>query len=253
MPPYRHGARLRTLILSDVHSNLEGLLAVIAHAESGGTVDAIWCLGDIVGYGAEPSAVIAELRSRGVRSVAGNHDYAAAGRMDTGEFTPVAASAALWTSDIIVPEERAWLEALPETLTLGDFTLVHGSLRDPMLEYLDDLPAAGAQFDRQLTPYSIVGHSHLQFWCEEHDGAWPAFHMARDGDRIELGDGRLILNPGSSGQPRDGDPRAGYMLYDDADRSVTWRRVAYDAEAAGRKIIAAGLPESLARRLLVGH
>lgn len=244
---------MRTLIISDVHSNLEGLLAVIAHAEASGPVDALWSLGDIVGYGAEPSAVIGELRGRGVRSVAGNHDYAAAGRMDTDEFTPAAASAALWTRGVVSPEERSWLDALPETLTLGDFTLVHGSLREPVWEYLDDAPSAGAQFDLQQTPYSIVGHSHLQFWCEERDGAWPAFHMTQDGDRIELGDGRLILNPGSSGQPRDGDPRAGYMLYDDAEASVTWHRVAYDAEAAGRKIIAAGLPESLARRLLIGR
>jgi diadenosine tetraphosphatase ApaH/serine/threonine PP2A family protein phosphatase len=244
---------LRRLIISDVHSNLEGLLAVIAHAEARGAVDALWNLGDIVGYGAEPSAVIRELRGRGVLSVAGNHDYAAAGRIDTEEFTPPAAAAAIWTRAIISPEERGWLETLPETLTLGDFTLVHGSLREPVWEYLDNPPAAGVQFDLQRTPYSIVGHLHLQFWCEERDGEWPAFHMTQDGDHIELGAGRLILNPGSSGQPRDGDPRAGYMLYDDAEASVTWHRVAYDAEAAGRKIIAAGLPGSLARRLLVGR
>ena len=244
---------MRTLIFSDVHSNLEGLLAVVAHAEASGPVDAIWNLGDIVGYGAEPSAAIGELRRLGVRSVAGNHDHAAAGRVDIDLFNPTAAEAALWTRDIISPQERNWLGALPETLTIGDFTLVHGSLREPLWEYVDNSETARAQFDRQQTPYSIVGHLHVPFWCEERDGEWPAFHMTRDGDRVELGDGRIILNPGSTGQPRDGDPRAGYLLYDDAERAVTWHRVVYDAEAAGRKIIAAGLPEFLANRLLIGR
>jgi diadenosine tetraphosphatase ApaH/serine/threonine PP2A family protein phosphatase len=247
---------LRTVIVSDVHSNTEGLLAVLAHAEAHGGIDALWCCGDIVGYGAEPAAVVAELRARGVRSVAGNHDRAATGQMDVEEFNPVAARAALWTASVIGDDDRAWLDALPLTLDIGEFTLVHGSLREPLWEYLDNAPAAGAQFDRQETPYSMVGHSHLQFWCEERAGAWPAMHAATDGDTIELGATRVILNPGSSGQPRDGDLRAGYMLYDDAHggaRTVTWHRVAYDAEAAGQKIRAAGLPEMLAKRLLVGR
>lgn len=244
---------MRNLIVSDVHSNLEGLLAVIAHAESGGVIDAVWCTGDIVGYGAEPSEVIAELRGRDVLSVAGNHDYAAVGRIGFDEFNPVAAAAARWTRDALPIPDRAWLDALRETQITGDFTLVHGTLRRPVWEYLDSEVVATTQFDLQQTPYSIVGHSHLQFWCEEREGEWPTFNMARDGDRITLGVQRLILNSGSTGQPRDGDPRAGYILYDDADRSVTWHRVAYDAEAAARKIIAAGLPEMLAGRLLVGR
>jgi diadenosine tetraphosphatase ApaH/serine/threonine PP2A family protein phosphatase len=244
---------LRTLIVSDTHANTEGLRAVIADAEQRGGADALWCAGDIVGYGAEPAEIIAELRSRDVLSVAGNHDRAATGLMDTDEFNPIAADAARWTTDALRTDDRAWLDALPLTLTIGEFTIVHGSLREPLWEYLDDPPAARAQFERQETPYSIVGHSHLQFWCEERDGSSPLFHLARDGDSIELGATRLILNPGSSGQPRDGDPRAGYMLYDDAARTIAWHRVEYDAEAAGRKIISAGLPEQLARRLLVGR
>jgi diadenosine tetraphosphatase ApaH/serine/threonine PP2A family protein phosphatase len=244
---------LRTLIISDVHSNVEGLLAVIADAEARGRVDALWCLGDIVGYGAEPSAVIAELGARSVQSVAGNHDRAATGTMEIDEFNPMAASAALWTRDAITKDDGAWLDELPLTLTMGDFTLAHGSLREPLWEYLDNPPAAGAQFDIQPTPYSIVGHTHIQFWCEEREGEWPAMNLARHGEAIALGDTRLILNPGSTGQPRDGDPRAGYMLYDDERRTVTWHRVEYDAEAAGRKIIAAGLPEPLATRLRIGR
>ncbi len=244
---------LRTLIVSDTHSNLEGLLAVIADAEARGGFGALWCAGDIVGYGAEPTAVVAGLRARGVQSVAGNHDRAATGQMEVDDFNPIAAEAASWTRDIITNADGAWLDALPLTLTVGDYTIVHGTLREPLWEYLDAPPVAEAQFDRQQTPYSIVGHSHLQFWCEEREDQWPLFHLVRDGDAITLGDARLILNPGSSGQPRDGDPRAGYMVYDDAQRTITWHRVEYDAEATGRKILAAGLPEPLARRLLVGR
>jgi diadenosine tetraphosphatase ApaH/serine/threonine PP2A family protein phosphatase len=244
---------LRIQIVSDTHSNLEGLRAALAHAESLGAVDELWCAGDVVGYGAEPSAVIAELRAHGVRGVAGNHDRAATGRMDTEEFNPIAAEAARWTQTAITEGDRAWLDSLPLTLRAGDFTIVHGSLREPLWEYLQTPPAAGAQFELQQTPYSIVGHSHVQFWCEEHDGRWPQFHLVHDGERIILRGTRLILNPGSTGQPRDGDPRAGFMLYDDGTRTIEWHRVAYDAAAAGRKIIAAGLPEPLARRLLVGR
>jgi diadenosine tetraphosphatase ApaH/serine/threonine PP2A family protein phosphatase len=244
---------LRTLIVSDTHSNLEGLRAAVAGARVGGPVDALWCAGDIVGYGAEPSAIIAELRGLAAQSVAGNHDRAATGRMALEEFNPIAAEAARWTAGAITAAEREWLDALPLTMAIGDFTIVHGSLREPLWEYLDDPAAAGAQFDRQETPYSIVGHSHVQFWCEERDGQWPLFHLVRDGDTVELAGTRLVLNPGSTGQPRDGDARAGYMLYDDAARTVTWHRVAYDAEAVAGKIRAAGLPEALASRLLVGR
>jgi predicted phosphodiesterase len=247
MPP------LRTLIVSDVHANTEGLAAVLQHAEARGGFDALWCCGDIVGYGAEPSGVIAALRANDVWSVAGNHDRAATGQMSVEEFNPVAARAALWTRNAITPQDRAWLDALPLTLEIGDFTLVHGSLREPLWEYLQTPPQAGAQFDRQTTRYSIVGHSHIQFWCAERDGAWPQFHLVDDGDRVALGDTRLILNPGSSGQPRDGDPRAGYMLYDASEHTVTWHRVAYEAIATGEKILRAGLPESLAKRLLIGR
>jgi predicted phosphodiesterase len=250
---------LRTLIVSDTHSNLEGLRAAIADAQDRGGIDAMWCAGDAVGYGAEPSALIAELKRHDARCVAGNHDRAATGRMEVDDFNPIAAKAALWTAEAITHYDREWLDALPETLMMGDFTIVHGSLREPLWEYLDSPALAAVQFDLQQTPYSIVGHSHIQFWCEERDGEWPAMHLARDGETVVLGETRLILNPGSTGQPRDGDPRAGYMIYDDADatvsgaRTMTWHRVAYDAEGAGKKIIAAGLPDALAKRLLVGR
>ena len=244
---------MRIAILSDVHSNLAALQAVLRHAQADAAVDAVWCLGDIVGYGAEPAETIALLRAQPLTAVSGNHDLAAIRAMDAEEFNPVAAEAALWTADQLSDDERAFLGSLPPTHIAGRFTLVHGSLRAPAWEYLLDGESADAHFALQTTPYSLIGHSHLQFWAEEREGRPPTFHRAADGTRLPLGERRLIINPGSVGQPRDGDPRVGYVLYDDAAASLTWRRVDYDIAATQEKIRAAGLPEFLAQRLAMGR
>ena len=244
---------MRIAILSDVHSNLAALQAVLRHAEADAAIDAVWCMGDIVGYGAEPAETIAELRLRPLTAVSGNHDLAAIGAIDIDEFNPVAEEAALWTADQLSDDERAFLGALPPTLVVGSFTLVHGSLRAPAWEYLLDAEAADAHFALQMTPYGLIGHSHLQFWAEERDGRDATFHRAGDGTRLRLGKGRLIINPGSAGQPRDGDPRVGYVLYDEAAATVIWHRVAYDIAATQKKILAAGLPDFLAERLAMGR
>jgi diadenosine tetraphosphatase ApaH/serine/threonine PP2A family protein phosphatase len=250
---------MRIAILSDVHSNLAGLRAVLRDAEADSAIDAVWCLGDIVGYAAEPSETIAELRSRPLMAVAGNHDLAATRLMGVDEFNPVAAEAALWTAGQLSESERVFLTDLPLTLVLGGpagprgFTLVHGSLREPAWEYLLDGEQAAAQFGMQTTPYSLVGHSHLLFWVEERADGTPEFHRADDGTTIRLGDTRLILNPGSAGQPRDGDPRVSYVLYDEASATMTWRRVAYDIAATQAAIRAAGLPPFLGDRLAAGR
>lgn len=243
---------MRIAIVSDVHSNLAALQAVLRHAEAGGAVDAVWCLGDIVGYGAEPSQTIAALRQWPLTSVAGNHDVAAVRMMSVEDFNPVAAEAALWTADQLTADEQLFLLDLPLTVNAGAFTLVHGSLREPVWEYLLDAEQATAQFALQPTPYSLIGHSHILFWVEEHD-AGPSFHRAGDGTTLELGDRRLIVNPGSAGQPRDGDPRVSYVLYDEGAATLTWRRVAYDIGAAQAAIRAAGLPDVLAERLATGR
>jgi diadenosine tetraphosphatase ApaH/serine/threonine PP2A family protein phosphatase len=244
---------MRIAILSDVHSNLAALQAVLRHAETDAALDGVWCLGDIVGYGAEPSETIAALRARPLTAVSGNHDLAAIGAIDVDEFNPVAAEAALWTAEQLSDDERAFLGSLPPTVIAGEFTLVHGSLRAPEWEYLLDAEAADAHFALQTTPYGLVGHSHLQFWVEDRDGGAPTFHRATDGARLQLGDRRLIINPGSAGQPRDGDPRVGYVLYDEAAATVTWHRVAYDIAATQKKILGVGLPEFLAERLAAGR
>jgi|CXWL01.1.fsa_nt_gi diadenosine tetraphosphatase ApaH/serine/threonine PP2A family protein phosphatase len=242
---------MRIAIVSDVHSNMEALEAVLGHAARAGGVDGVWCTGDIVGYGAEPGAVIGRLRELGAVCVAGNHDLVACGKMGVEDFNPVAAEAALWQGQQLGDEERAWLASLPLVLKEGDFTLVHGSLRAPALEYLLDAESAVAQFDRQTTPYSCVGHSHLPFDITESD-LEPMFVARGDGETITLGDARLILNSGSVGQPRDGDPRAGYILYDQAEATITWHRVKYDIKTTQAKIVAAGLDLRLAERLALG-
>ena len=245
---------MATVIAGDVHSNLEALRAVLAHAEARGPVDAVWCPGDIVGYGPEPSAVLAALRGRRLVAVAGNHDLAASGRMDTADFNRAAAHAAEWTAVHLSYAELDFLRGLPMTVIDGDFTLVHGSLREPVWEYLLSGEQALAQFELQSTPYSIVGHSHIPFWIEEDgSGRTPRFQRPGDGATVELGARRLIVNPGGAGQPRDGDPRASYVLYDDAAATLTWHRVEYDVEETQRKMRLAGLDAWLIERLSVGQ
>lgn len=242
---------MRIAIVSDVHSNLAALRAVLRHADAGGAVDAVWCLGDIVGYGAEISETIAALRERPLTSVAGNHDLAATGAISVEDFNPVAAEAALWTAEQLSDDERTFLLDLPLTAIERDFTLVHGSLREPVWEYLLDAEQAATQFELQATPYSLIGHSHLLFWVEARKGG-PSFHRAEDGTTIQLGERRLIVNPGSAGQPRDGDPRVSYVLYDEGAATLTWHRVEYDIGATQAAIRAAGLPDVLAERLALG-
>ena len=245
---------MRIAIVSDIHANLPAFEAVLRHAETSGRVDALWCLGDTVGYGPHPNECIALLRRYEHRAVAGNHDLAACGKMGTEEFNEAAASAARWTAEQLSDTAREFLQGLPMVESEGDFTLVHGSLRWPEWEYLLSSEQAQVQFELQKTPYSIVGHSHLPFVCREPaSGGPPALLPARDGERIELGAGRLILNPGGAGQPRDGDPRAPYALYDSDARTITYHRVEYDIAATQQAMEAARLPAWLIERLIYGR
>ena len=244
---------MRIAIVSDIHSNLTALESCLRHAESGGAVDAVWCLGDIVGYGPYPNECIALLRQHGALAVAGNHDLAACGKMGTEEFNDAAAQAAQWTADQLTDASRAYLSDLALVLREGDFTLVHGSLRWPQWEYLLSSEQAQAQFELQETPYSLVGHSHLPFVCREEEGRPPRLVPAAADECAELDATRLILNSGSVGQPRDGDPRAGYALYDDERGVVTFVRIEYDIEATQGAMEAARLPRWLIERLSYGR
>jgi Predicted phosphoesterase len=244
---------MRILIAADIHANLAAFQAVLHHAQADGPIDRLWCLGDIVGYGPDPNACVDVVRSFSHLAVAGNHDFAAAGKITTTDFNDAAARAAAWTAKQLTYEERHYLELLPEVAYEGDFTFVHGSLRAPLWEYLLSLPAMEAQFRLMETPYSLVGHSHLPFLTEEgNDGkVWTS--AWQDGDLVNLPESRLIINPGAVGQPRDGDPRAAYALYDSDACAITLHRVEYDIAATQQKIVAAGLPASLADRISYGQ
>ena len=239
---------MRVAVLSDIHSNIVALDAVLSHA---GDVDAIWHLGDVVGYGPEPDAVVARLRERGATGVRGNHDAAAVGGPEIDWFNPEARAAAEWTRDSIAPETRAWLDALPQRRVVDDVLLVHGSPRDPLREYVTDRRAAGENIDAQETQHALHGHTHVPVaWLATPDGV--ALVRASESDGVERGPRRTLVNPGSVGQPRDGDPRASYLVLDQEAGRVTWHRVEYDIERVQTAMRAAGLPDRLAARLTFG-
>ncbi len=245
---------MRAAILTDIHSNLAALEAVLAHAEAQNALDQIWSMGDLVGYGPQPSECLAQLRQYEFQSVTGNHDLAVVGGIDTRLFNPAAAAANHWNADRINDEERQYIKALPRTLVLDDISLVHGSLRDPVWEYMFTLEAAIGQFQQMTTPFSLVGHTHVPLiFAEQEDGGPPEYWQLEDGELIELGDRRLIMNPGGVGQPRDGDPRAAYAVYDSEARTIAFHRVGYDIERTQAIMTEAGLPASLISRLTRGR
>ena len=243
---------LRIAIVSDIHANLAAFRSVLAHAEAGGSLDALWCLGDTVGYGPQPNECIDTLRSYKNVTIAGNHDLASCGKMPTDDFNEAAATAAKWTESELSDSSHDYLTELPMVIEEGDFTLVHGSLRWPEWEYLLSSEQAQAQFELQKTRFSLVGHTHLPAVCRE-DVAMPsAPRTAEEGVRVELTEERMIINPGGVGQPRDGDPRASYALYDSKAATITFARVEYDIPETQAAMQQAGLPLWLIERLAYG-
>ncbi len=244
------------LLLADPHANVVALEAVVADAARRASIDQVWCLGDIVGYGPQPGECIARLRESATRCVAGNHDLAAAGELGTEEFNPAAARAAEWTAAQLDEADRAYISSLP-LVDPGDdgagFTLVHGSLREPVWEYLLSPEQAQAQFAAMTTRCSAVGHSHVPFVAREQPQGPPRMLGLVDGDRIEIDGTRLIANPGGCGQPRDGDPRAPYLLLDTGAGVLEFHRVSYDIALTQRLMQEAGLPGLLIRRLSTGR
>lgn len=236
------------LIVSDIHGNREALEAVLADAQ--GHYDRIVCLGDLAGYGADPNFAVEWARSNVAAIVRGNHDKVCAGLESLYSYRPAARAAAEWSLHALSPENRTYLERLPRgPLPYEGFDLVHGSPLDED-EYLTSIADVDAVRREIESPLSFFGHTHVQ----------GGFLIARNGvmaidphRTLELEhDYRYLVNPGSVGQPRDGDPHAAYAIYSPRDRVVEFRRVAYDVAAAAEKILAAGLPESLATRLWTG-
>lgn len=243
---------MRALIVSDVHSNLEALQSVVQDAESNGGFDEIWSLGDIVGYGPDPAACLDLIQSYKSKSVAGNHDLAAIGRLSVEAFNPHAAAANRWTATQLNEEHSEYLGSLPLKMELGEFTVVHGSPRDPVWEYVVSVGAAVASFMHFDTNWCLVGHSHIpMIWRPVESGA--VFLEFPLDPPVSLGSDRLIINPGGVGQPRDGDPRASYAVYDSEVSSMAHRRVEYDIPVTQEKMRQNGLPEFLIDRLPLGR
>jgi diadenosine tetraphosphatase ApaH/serine/threonine PP2A family protein phosphatase len=242
---------MRYAILGDIHSNLTAFEAVLRDAGDRGGFDRIWCLGDVVGYGPDPHECIERLRQFEHVCVAGNHDWAAIGKMDTADFNPVAALAAHWTAQQLTTEDVDYLKKLPLSLCQENFTLAHGSPREPIWEYLLSTEAAQNNFTCFETPYCLVGHSHVPLIFEL-AGNKAVYRMFPEGANLKLGKKRMIINPGGVGQPRDGDPRASYALYDTEAQTVHHYRVEYDIPATQKKMEKRGLPRPLIMRLSVG-
>ncbi len=243
---------MRIAVLSDIHSNLLALDAILAHL---GPVDAVWHLGDVVGYGPEPDAVVARLATLGAIGVRGNHDAAAIGGPEIDWFNPEARAAIEWTRDRIGRDTQEWLAAQPELREIDDFSLVHGSPREPLREYVTTAAVALESLAAIGTPHGLHGHTHVPVAFIVTEGG--------DDDRLEvvgpdpgstvsLAGRRTFLNPGSVGQPRDGEPTASCLVLDTDLAIATWSRTAYDIAAVQRAMHAARLPRRLADRLSVG-
>jgi len=242
---------MRILVVSDIHANYTALEAVLADA---GSTDEIWCLGDMVGYGPDPNAVVEQVRELPqLTCLLGNHDVAVIGKMPFESFNGDARRSLVWTEKVMNADNMAFLNSLHQNVKVrGQVTMAHGSPRDPLWEYVLNTLSARLNFDHFDTPWCFVGHSHLQ--C--------LFRLNETNDRVTMEtpkvdevlslSSRLILNPGSVGQPRDRDPRAAYAIYDSESQTWTARRVKYNVAEVQERIRSAGLPEKHALRLEEG-
>ena len=242
---------MRVAVISDIHGNIAALEAALAAIRTEGT-DEIWCLGDLVGYGAKPNECCAAVETSASFCLVGNHDLAVRGTIDLAEFSGDAGAAARWTREVLAPESLSFLNGLEPHGARADVALFHGSARDPVWEYVLSDDAALATLELTEEPVVLVGHSHAALHVATRDGEVSGGLSPADTE-VALGGSRTLLNPGSVGQPRDGDPRAAYLMLDLAARTAVFRRVEYDVERTQAEIREAGLPETLAARLATGQ
>jgi predicted phosphodiesterase len=241
---------MRVAVVSDIHSNLQALEAALAAIDDEAP-DELWCLGDLVGYGPRPNECCATIAERADVCLAGNHDLAVRGTIDLEEFGGEAAVAARWTRTVLAPDAQTFLDRLEPEGSAHGVALYHGSARDPIWEYVLSDEGALVTLELAGSQLVLVGHSHVALRVvqtgEELDGG-----IARGGTDLDLTGVRALLNPGSVGQPRDGDPRAAYLLLDLEAQHASFRRVEYDVKETQREMGDAGLPEILAGRLELG-
>jgi diadenosine tetraphosphatase ApaH/serine/threonine PP2A family protein phosphatase len=250
---------MRLALLSDIHANLPALEAVLAEVADTG-VEQSWCLGDVVGYGAQPDECATLVRERCDVCLVGNHDLAALDALDISTFSPAAAAAVRWTRERMTPATRDFLAGLDPADESREVALYHASPRDPIWEYVLWPDQAAECIRAQARRVSFVGHSHVALFFALPDGEADAEGVAdargaqaAAGTGLDIRRGRWLINPGSVGQPRDGDPRAAWLELDTETWQATFHRVQYDIDRAADAIIATDLPEHLARRLYVGQ
>jgi len=241
---------MRVAVISDVHANYRALEAVLEQIDAE-RVDAVWCLGDTVGYGPRPNKCCEAVSSRSSYSLVGNHDLVVLGELSISDFNDDAAEAAIWTSQVLTQESRAFLEPLQPAGEVAGVDLFHASARDPVWEYVLTEEAARGTFELSDASLVLVGHSHVALALSD-NGDRITGGVALAGSEVEL-EGRWLLNPGSVGQPRDGDPRAAWLLLD-LDRGLAaFRRVSYAIEQTQAEMRKLGLPAPLAARLERGE
>lgn len=242
---------MRYLVISDIHANLPAFHIVLHDVVR---FDKIWCLGDLVGYGPNPDGVIERISELSHVCVVGNHDWGALGQTDPFVFNRDAREALLWTQRQLLSENRDYLADLPKTLRIEDYLLVHGSPREPIWEYLLDTQRAKRSFLAADFRVAFVGHTHLPMVFEWLDSSREARLLSPSLEEpLKLDGRRLIINPGSVGQPRDGDPRAAYGILDTESRTFEFHRVDYPIEITQERMRARGLPQRLIDRLEIGH
>jgi predicted phosphodiesterase len=242
---------MRVAVVSDIHSNLHALEAVLAAIDADAP-DEIWCLGDLVGYGPRPNECCATIAERADVCLVGNHDLAVRGTIDLAEFGGEAGIAAKWTRGVLAPEAQKLLLRLEPQGRAHGVALYHGSARDPVWEYVLSDQVAFVTLALANVPLVLVGHSHVALQIVLSDGEDLSGGFAPAGTELELDGVQAVLNPGSVGQPRDNDPRAAYLLLDLDKQHASFRRVEYDVARTQREMREAGLPELLAARLELG-
>ena len=243
---------MKVAVISDIHANKQAFEAALEDISASEAAE-VWCLGDLVGYGADPDACVELARTHAAVCLAGNHDLAVTGEVPLDEFSRGASVAAQWTQEVIAQDNLEFLRGLVAQGREDRVGLYHASPRDPVWEYVLSTLVADLCMDAQDDRVCLIGHSHVALSFTREEGELATGEPRRDGAQLDISSGRWLLNPGSVGQPRDGDPRAAWLLLDLDGMTASYMRTEYDIAGAAAAIRAAHLPDSLAERLEYGQ